>query len=72
MADIDIRHRSWSAVWWILGLIAIILVVWMLFEAIETDARVVLGHAGRWALFWPSSLRCFGFAFGTGALFPAA
>ena len=45
MADIDVR-RSWSAVWWILGVIAIILVLWMLLEAIETDARVVLGHAG--------------------------
>jgi hypothetical protein len=70
MADIDIRRRSWSAVWWILGLIVIILVLWMLLEAIKNDARVVLGRAGHWALLWPSRLGCL--AFGAGALFPAA
>lgn len=40
MADINIQHKSSNAVWWILGILALILVVWMLWGWMDTEPAV--------------------------------
>lgn len=50
MADINIQRKSSNAVWWILGIVALVIVAWFLFTMMGGDTTPRVGTTDLYGL----------------------